>query len=50
MKRDLHNLNLGFIQIKRNVHFDSTDHEWMNVFVFCGALQLVGYGAPGQNT
>jgi len=20
------------------------------VFVFCGALQLVGYGAPGQNT
>jgi len=22
----------------------------MIVFVFCGALQLVGYGAPGQNT
>jgi len=27
MKRDLHNLNSGFIQLKRNVHFDSTDHE-----------------------
>ena len=27
MKRDLHNLNLGFIQLKRNVHFDSTDHD-----------------------
>jgi len=27
MKRDLHNLNLGFIQIKRNVHFDSADHD-----------------------
>ena len=26
MKRDLDNLNLGFIQLKRNVHFDSTDH------------------------
>ena len=27
MKRDLHNLNLGFIQLKRNVLFDSTDHD-----------------------
>jgi len=27
MKRGLHNLNLGFIQLKRNVHFDSTDHD-----------------------
>jgi len=27
MKRDLHNLNLGFIQLKRNVHFDSIDHD-----------------------
>jgi len=27
MKKDLHNLNLGFIQLKRNVHFDSTDHD-----------------------
>jgi len=27
MKRYLHNLNLGFIQLKRNVHFDSTDHD-----------------------
>jgi len=27
MKRDLHNLNLGFIQLKRNLHFDSTDHD-----------------------
>ena len=27
MKRDLHNLNLGFIQLKRNVHFDSTDND-----------------------
>jgi len=26
MKRDLQNLNLGFIQLIRNVHFDSTDH------------------------
>ena len=27
MKRNLHNLNFGFIQLKRNVHFDSTDHD-----------------------
>jgi len=27
MKRDLRNLNLGFIQLKRNMHFDSTDHD-----------------------
>jgi len=27
MKRDLHNLKLGFIQQIRNVHFDSTDHN-----------------------
>jgi len=30
MKRNLHNLNLGFIQLKRNVHFDSTDHDCLN--------------------
>jgi len=23
----VHNPNLGFIQLKRNVHFDSTDHD-----------------------
>ena len=27
MKRYLHNLNLGFIELKRNVHVDSTDHD-----------------------
>jgi len=27
MKRNSHNLNLGFIQLKHNVHFDSTDHD-----------------------
>ena len=27
MKRDLHNLNSGFIQLKRNVHYNSTDHN-----------------------
>jgi len=27
VKRDLHNINLGFIQLKGNVHFDSTDHD-----------------------
>jgi len=27
MKRNLHNLNLGFIQLKCNVHFDSTDYD-----------------------
>jgi len=27
MKRDLHILNLGFITLKRNVRFDSTDHD-----------------------
>ena len=27
MKRDLHDLNLGFILLKHNVHFDSADHN-----------------------
>jgi len=35
MKRDLHNLNLGFIQLKRDVHFDSTDHDLFVMVVCC---------------
>jgi len=27
MKEGLHNHNFGFYQLKRSVHFDSTDHD-----------------------
>jgi len=47
MKRDLHNLKLGFIQLKRNVHFESTDHDYYYYFGGGGLrLDITGPLAP----
>jgi len=46
IKRHLHNLNLGFIQLKHNMHFDSTDHDQGRIKG--GATGAIAPGPPLQ--